>query len=113
MISNCIKKVFEGRNIEGFFLNIFNDCLNYFNNSNNEITSAFFEIRDRREGIIERPTSTNNRKVLKVIFEIIAEKKLRRDQYRQFYTKINFIGKRKNLPAMDEANLKKIFLDNL
>lgn len=87
--------------------------LKKMNNINNEITSAFFEIRDRREGIIERPTSTNNRKVLKVIFEIVAEKNLRRDQYRQFYTKINFIGKRKNLPAIDEANLKKIFLDNL
>ena len=40
MISNCIKKVFEGRNIEGFFLNIFNDCLNYFNNSNNEMLAT-------------------------------------------------------------------------
>ena len=87
--------------------------LKKMNNSNNEITSAFFEMRDRREGIIERPTSTTNKKVLKVIFEIIAEKKLGRDQYRPFYKKINFIGKRKNLPAMDEVSLKKILMQNL
>jgi len=87
--------------------------LKKMNNSNNEITNAYFENRDRREGIIERPTSTTNKKVLKVIFEIIAEKKLKRDQYRPFYTKINFIGKRKNLPAMDEVSLKKILMQNL
>ena len=87
--------------------------LKKMNNSNNEIANAYFENRDRREGIIERPTSTANKKVLKVIFEIIAEKKLRRDQYRPFYTKINFIGKRKNLPAMDEVSLKKVLMQNL
>ena len=83
------------------------------NNSSNNNVAEFFENRDRREGIIERPTSTSNDKVLRVIFEIIAEKRLTRNQYRPFYNKINFIGKRKNLLAMDDKSLKEILMDNL
>ena len=81
--------------------------------SNNDVTKAFFENRDRREGIIERPTSTSNDRVLRLIFEIIAEKKLSREQYRSLYIKLNFIGKRKNLLAVDDLSLKKILMDNL
>ena len=87
--------------------------LKKMNSSNNKVAEAFFENRDRREGIIERPTSTSNDKVLRVIFEIIAEKRLTRNQYRPFYNKINFIGKRKNLLAMDDKSLKEILMDNL
>ena len=83
------------------------------NSLNNDVAEAFFENRDRREGIIERPTSASNDRVLRLIFEIITEKKLTRNQYRPFYNKINFIGKRKNLLAMDDLSLKKILMDYL
>ena len=49
-------------------------------------------MRDHREDINERLTSTTKKKFLKVICKIIAEKKLKRNQYIPFYTKINFIG---------------------
>ena len=87
--------------------------LKKMNSLNNDVAEAFFENRDRREGIIERPTSASNDRVLRLIFEIITEKKLTRNQYRPFYNKINFIGKRKNLLAMDDLSLKKILMDYL
>ena len=87
--------------------------LKKINSLNIDVAEAFFENRDRREGIIERPTSTSNDRVLRLIFEIIAEKKLTREQYRSLYIKLNFIGKRKNLLAVDDLSLKKILMDNL
>ena len=83
------------------------------NSSNNDVAEAFFENRDRREGIIERPTSASNDRVLRLIFEIIAEKKLTREQYRSLYIKLNFIGKRKNLLTIDDKSLKEILMNNL
>lgn len=86
------------------------------NTQNQEIIKLFFGDIDRRQQLIERPTSSNNRKVLKIIFEIIAEQNkagnpYKRQHYRDFLKKINFVGKRKSLPSLDEKTLKKLFLD--
>ncbi len=86
------------------------------NTQNKEIIKLFFDDIDRRQQTIERTTSSSNRKVLKVIFEIVAEQNkagnpYKRPHYREFMKKINFIGKRKSLPSLDEKTLKKLFLD--
>ena len=86
------------------------------NTQNQEIIKLFFDDIDRRQQLIERPTSSNNRQVLKIIFEIVAEQNkagnlYKREHFRNFMKKINFIGKRKSLPSLDEKALKKLFLD--
>ena len=85
------------------------------NTNDNDVIKAFFEDIDRRQQLIERGTSSNNRKILKVIFEIVTEenkngRRYDRTHYRNFLKKINFMGKRKSLPAMDEIDLKELFL---
>jgi len=85
-------------------------------NTSNKVRKEFFSDIDRRQQIIERPTSANSRNVLKVIFEIITEqnetgKKYRRENWRPFGAKINFVGKRKVLPSLSESRLKEILLE--
>ena len=84
--------------------------------TSNKVRKEFFSDIDRRQQIIERPTSANSRNVLKVIFEIITEqnetgKKYRRENWRPFGAKINFVGKRKVLPSLSESRLKEILLE--
>ena len=76
-------------------------------------TKEFFNDTDRRQQIIERPTSSNSKNVLKAIFEILTEqsengKKYNRNQWRSFAKKINFVGKRKSLASLSESHLKEI-----
>jgi hypothetical protein len=81
--------------------------------SSTKVRKEFFNDTDRRQQVIERPTSANSKKVLKIIFEILTEqnasgKKYHRDNWRTFAKKINFIGKRKSLPSLEEKYLKEI-----
>ena len=83
-------------------------------NTSTKVVKEFFNDTDRRQQIIERNTSTNCKKVVKVIFEILSEQvesgnNYNRSEWRSFAKKMNFIGKRKCLPAVQEKYLKKIF----